>query len=182
MAKWPDEHLVFARKLWEEGNSAAQVASQLNRTFKANYSRNAIIGKVHRAGWDRQETARRAVQSVPRSRPSPPPWPPRPPPPPDAKPPQSPPIEIVEMAPGELAPNGAASIWDLKAGQCKFPYGLKDYTFCGAQTRSDLESYCAYHDNICHQPGSSIRAQRRSRQPPKGEQNGSRQAERESEG
>lgn len=40
---WTDERVELLRKLWSEGLSASQIASQLG-----GVSRNAVIGKVHR--------------------------------------------------------------------------------------------------------------------------------------
>jgi len=40
---WTDERVELLKKLWEEGVSASQIATQLG-----NVSRNAVIGKVHR--------------------------------------------------------------------------------------------------------------------------------------
>src|SRR5690606_31237802 len=40
---WTDERVEMLKKLWSEGLSASQIASQLG-----GVSRNAVIGKVHR--------------------------------------------------------------------------------------------------------------------------------------
>src|SRR5438445_11718187 len=40
---WTDERVELLRKLWSEGLSASQIATQLG-----GVSRNAVIGKVHR--------------------------------------------------------------------------------------------------------------------------------------
>jgi GcrA cell cycle regulator len=51
MSAWSDEaHVELAKKLWMEGLSASQVSAQLWRAFQAQYSRNAVIGKLHRMG------------------------------------------------------------------------------------------------------------------------------------
>ena len=40
---WTDERVELLKKLWSEGLSASQIATQLG-----GVSRNAVIGKVHR--------------------------------------------------------------------------------------------------------------------------------------
>jgi len=47
---WTDERVELLRKLWEEGVSASQIATQLG-----GVSRNAVIGKVHRLKISRPE-------------------------------------------------------------------------------------------------------------------------------
>ena len=43
---WTDERVELLRKLWLEGLSASQIASELSNGI----TRNAVIGKVHRLG------------------------------------------------------------------------------------------------------------------------------------
>ena len=42
---WTDERVELLKKLWSEGLSASQIATQLG-----GVSRNAVIGKAHRLG------------------------------------------------------------------------------------------------------------------------------------
>lgn len=44
-ATWNDERVELLKKLWAEGKSASQIASEIG-----GISRNAVIGKVHRLG------------------------------------------------------------------------------------------------------------------------------------
>ncbi|HEY8580387.1 MAG TPA: GcrA family cell cycle regulator, partial [Beijerinckiaceae bacterium] len=43
---WTDERVELLRKLWMDGLSASQIASELSNGI----TRNAVIGKVHRLG------------------------------------------------------------------------------------------------------------------------------------
>src|ERR687884_646383 len=42
---WTDERVEMLKKLWADGHSASQIASELG-----GITRNAVIGKVHRLG------------------------------------------------------------------------------------------------------------------------------------
>src|SRR6478736_2025482 len=42
---WTDERVELLKKLWSDGLSASQIATELG-----NVTRNAVIGKVHRLG------------------------------------------------------------------------------------------------------------------------------------
>lgn len=46
---WTDEAVTRLQALWETGMSAAQIADRLNTEFEATWSRNAVIGKLHRS-------------------------------------------------------------------------------------------------------------------------------------
>ena len=46
--EWPSDREAAMIRLWHEGNSASQVARKLEEMFGIKFTRNAIIGKVHR--------------------------------------------------------------------------------------------------------------------------------------
>lgn len=49
---WTTEMLDFMKPLYlDDGLSASKIAEVVNRRFGSTYSRNAIIGKLHRMGW-----------------------------------------------------------------------------------------------------------------------------------
>ncbi|MDO9381859.1 MAG: GcrA family cell cycle regulator [Hyphomicrobiaceae bacterium] len=50
MSGWSDERVDFLKKVWATGVSASLAAEQINSKFHTRFSRNAIIGKVHREG------------------------------------------------------------------------------------------------------------------------------------
>jgi len=58
---WTDERVELLRKLWNQGLSASQIATELNHGI----TRNAVIGKVHRLGL----SGRAKTPSTPSSRP-----------------------------------------------------------------------------------------------------------------
>ena len=45
---WPQEHVDYAIKLWDDDLSALKIATALEEKFNTYYSRNAVIGKIHR--------------------------------------------------------------------------------------------------------------------------------------
>ncbi len=57
---WLQEHLDAAFELLIDGNSALAAAALVNTRFGTNYTRNAIIGQVHRHGT---ETVRGVMRS-----------------------------------------------------------------------------------------------------------------------
>lgn len=51
MSGWPDAHIELLKKLHKDGLSASQISKSLSLELRdASYSRNAVIGKVHRLG------------------------------------------------------------------------------------------------------------------------------------
>lgn len=46
---WNDDQVSVARSMWADGHSASMIAERLGYAF----TRNAILGKVHREGWAR---------------------------------------------------------------------------------------------------------------------------------
>lgn len=47
---WTDERIETMKRLWNEGKSAAEIAT----LFGSSFTRNAVIGKLHRAGLGRE--------------------------------------------------------------------------------------------------------------------------------
>ena len=72
---WTDANTAVVTKLWAEGKSAAAIAKVINAEFETRFSRNAVIGKVHRMGLpgrakpSRPSLARKAKPPIRRSRP-----------------------------------------------------------------------------------------------------------------
>lgn len=168
---WTDERVERLKRLWAEGLSASQIATQLG----GGVSRNAVIGKVHRlnlpgrakAGGT-QATARTAPKrttSAPRA--------------PNfaARTTTNPTrtvtrpvgatvvteeVEIEATQPAEYkAPSNVVvpmsrklSLTDLTERTCKWPMGdpLKDdFHFCGSDS-ADTSPYCKYHARLAYQP------------------------------
>ncbi len=99
---WTDERIEILRKLWEQGNTASQIAEVLG-----GVSRNAVIGKAHRLGLQsRPSPVKSSEPAEAPASPAAPPAPPAAPPPaaaPPPPPPPPPPATPVKAAP-EPAP------------------------------------------------------------------------------
>lgn len=54
---WTDERVEVVKAMWPDGKSATQIRVVLNRDHGASFSRNAIIGKIHRLGLGGRVTA-----------------------------------------------------------------------------------------------------------------------------
>ena len=145
---WTEDRVSVLSKLWAEGLSASQIATQLG-----GVTRNAVIGKVHRLGLSgratpsrpskRKITTPRATAAAPKTviarapRPAP------------AIAPAPPPIEAKRMADGEYA-----TILTITEDTCKWPLGDPsgdDFRFCGRNT-NDASPYCQAHSRVAYQP------------------------------
>ena len=159
---WTDERVDLLRKLWAEGLSASQIASQLGAV-----TRNAVIGKVHRLGLSGR--AKSPSSSAPRVRK------------PrthmlrvgramsrgntalalayDLEPEPEP--ELIE----NIIPIGQRrTLLELNEATCRWPIGdpaSPEFFFCGGKPITSLP-YCVYHSRIAYQPAN----ERRNRRPP----------------
>lgn len=71
---WSEPHVERLKALWASGASCSQIAAAMCREFPdASYSRNAVIGKVHRLGLSGREKPSAPVrfQAPKRVRPKP---------------------------------------------------------------------------------------------------------------
>jgi len=152
---WTTEMLDFMRPLYiDEGLSASRIAELVNRRFGSSYTRNAIIGKLHRMGWviKGRSTAKQAVARTSASR--------------EraakrkelaaAKRAKSP---LAALFKGEAFPLPASTeelviplherkqLVDLEANDCRWPIGdpmESDFHFCG-RGKVDGLPYCEHH-------------------------------------
>lgn len=170
---WTDERVDLLRRLWEEGLSASQIASQLG-----GVSRNAVIGKVHRLGLGgRVKPAAAAAPVNGRKKPAreaeaeaetvvaeeagalePPAIVSHRPAPdfPLAAPPAAP-------EPVALAVSERVTIMELRESMCRWPMGdptSPDFRFCGGRAITGLP-YCTQHAQIAYQPAAERRRDRR---------------------
>ena len=53
---WNQEKINLLIKLWEEGKSGNDISHIINKRFKENVSRNAVIGKAYRLKLKRRES------------------------------------------------------------------------------------------------------------------------------
>jgi GcrA cell cycle regulator len=137
---WPQEHSDALRTHVEAGRSFAVAASEINYRFGTSYTRNAAIGRAQRMGL----CSVRPRDTVRSRRPPPPP---RPKPEPKVALPPRPRREILELRCAEVEP-GHFSILDLGSDQCRYPYGDRNYTFCG-HVAYPGSSYCEAHLLLC---------------------------------
>ena len=167
---WTDERVDLLRRLWEDGLSASQIASQIG-----GISRNAVIGKVHRLGLAGRvkpnggpaPAPARAKGPEPEAAVLPPEEPTLPEPPavvshrPAPDYPLSPPPAVAE--PVALAVSERVTIMDLRESMCRWPMGdptSPDFRFCGARSITGLP-YCTQHAQIAYQPAAERRRDRR---------------------
>lgn len=163
---WTDDRVELLRRLWEDGLSASQIASQLT-----GVTRNAVIGKVHRLGLSGRVKAGEPVATVRKKNPR------------EAEP------EIIaeeatlqpEMAsiaataeaasvPQPAAPVAVAlavtrrvTIMDLRESMCRWPLGdptSTDFHYCGDRSITGLP-YCTHHAEIAYQPAAERKRDRR---------------------
>ncbi|MFV0281504.1 MAG: GcrA family cell cycle regulator [Rhodoblastus sp.] len=168
---WTDERVELLRKLWLEGLSASQIASELSNGI----TRNAVIGKVHRLGLSGR--AKAPGQTAPRPR--------------AAKPIRTPsssaprthvPImrgnlayaltsRVVEAPPRPRAQleevvipmSERVTIMELRESTCRWPLGdpsSPDFRYCGADSPIGEGPYCTYHARIAYQPAQVRRRAR----------------------
>lgn len=147
---WTDERVATLSKLWEQGLSASQIATEIG-----GVSRNAVIGKVHRLGL----SGRVKIQGSPQSKTGRPPK--------ITKPLQgfngNAAVKLdVEEAPAlqpqifadNVIPIGQrCDIMGLKESVCRFPVGdpgKKDFYYCGGRADTGVP-YCAFHSKIAYQ-------------------------------
>ena len=156
---WTDERVQVLRKLWAEGLSANQIAKQLS----CGFSRNAVIGKVHRLGLAGRATPSRPTKTVRVTRPRAVVTAPRlrtvaPPRPVNKAPP-------VEIAPKLRDDGRLETVQTIGTAQCRYPYGDPNeasFGFCGHSCQNGSQ-WCPDHRALVYQP-SETAAERRERQ------------------
>jgi GcrA cell cycle regulator len=165
---WANEqHVEMLKSLWTEGKSASQISYSLNRAFPdASYSRNAVIGKVHRLGLSGRATPSKPQRTVHRTLAAPKPAKPQMPrgvgfvlPPlrgagsgPAVKP--AAPVVVVPFAKRLEELPGTATVLTLGAHMCKWPIGdpaLDSFRHCGQGQRAG-SPYCDHHHARAYAP------------------------------
>lgn len=161
---WTDERVERLKKLWADGLSASQIASDLG-----GVSRNAVVGKVHRlrlsgrgrtssaparpkkipyAGAERRKNSYNGGSSENRTEGM------------GLKPQVE--VKVVARVDVRTAENNIVPISrnlklvELSDSTCKWPNGdpqSEDFCFCGNDS-GDSEPYCNYHSRLAYQPVS----------------------------
>lgn len=183
---WTDERVESLKKLWADGLSASQIATQLG-----GVSRNAVIGKVHRlklssrgrattAAPARPKKAAPTVSAAPATAG------------PSIRKPSAPSPSVRSAARPVMATVGATALkmqfeedvqvfhhyrpvpsnvvpisrklklTELSERTCKWPNGdplHDDFSFCGAES-GESGPYCGYHSKLAYQPASERRRAR----------------------
>jgi len=163
---WNDERVELLKKLWTDGLSASQIASELG-----GITRNAVIGKVHRLGLSGR--AKTPASAVPRPRK-----------------PRAPahmmrvtrpamrgntalaPVHSYELEAEpepqlveNIVPMGQrCTLLELSEDKCRWPIGdpgSQEFFFCGGKA-ADGVPYCAYHSRLAYQPVNDRRREKRT--------------------
>ena len=182
---WTDERVETLKRMWNEGQSASQIAKELG-----GVTRNAVIGKVHRLGLSNRTggapvqpgaDAEEALEAKPAEAPSSPapaepkdsatqaPIPMRKPIVPAGQP-LPPQPSANEISPEALATvrevektSKKISLMQLTERTCKWPVGdpaTEEFWFCGLAVQQG-KPYCEAHVGVAFQPMSSRRDRRR---------------------
>ncbi len=166
---WTDERVELLKRLWAEGLSASQIATQLG-----GVSRNAVIGKVHRlklSGRGRAAAAspraKKAGATGTAARPARP-----------SRPVTTSIGATALQATFEVEPHVRTvsqpvhsmvvpvsrqlKLVELNERTCKWPNGdplAEDFAFCGHEV-GESGPYCRYHARVAYQPASDRRKAR----------------------
>jgi GcrA cell cycle regulator len=145
---WTDELRAEVKEMWSD-HSAQEIAVVLqNRGYR--FTRNSIVGLLHRAGLtiEQKSEARK-----------------RRPPAPKRERKTRPVLRLVgassaggpifktvmipdlELACADIVPRNV-TLLELGRDECRYPYGDGPFLFCGHQT--DGSSYCAGHKALCY--------------------------------
>jgi GcrA cell cycle regulator len=138
-SEWTQQRIERLRELWMQGLSASQIADNFR---DVKFTRNSVIGKVHRLKLPLREARQPAKPKRERRANGGVPKPPMPPPRP--QPPRPPP-------PQPTAPRmRALTFFRLKPCHCRWPLGSwfePARLFCGADVKEG-EVYCEHHSRV----------------------------------
>lgn len=163
---WNDERVDLLSKMWLEGRSASQIATELG----GGVTRNAVIGKVHRLGLSGRATKVAApvtandgtAETVVRLRPKP-----------SGKVDDRAAAPLDDLVPATVAPvssvlasrqgggkdvvipiSDRVTIMDLRDTMCRWPIGdptNPEFRYCGSRS-GPLGPYCSEHARLAFQP------------------------------
>lgn len=152
---WTQEHMDLLKALWLEGLSCAKTAAKLNATFKTSYSRNAIIGKVHRMGMSGRHMPSAPARATAGLAFKP------------GKPKRNPErrsfvaFKPPEPLPAEIEPAKDARPWlERKFGECAAPVAGEGADTLSCCRPSGAHRYCKAHREIFYRPNPADQAKR----------------------
>ena len=134
---WVTNLVETLTRLWKEGWSATEIRQK--EPELAVYSRNALLGKLHRLGLLRtrapESLRRKHNPRIPRRQ-------------------RQITAHTVFVLPVELQefkPPMHIELENLQPHHCRYPFGDERITYCGQPKR--VGSYCAHHFRICYREG-----------------------------
>lgn len=134
---WSDDRVAVLKKLWGEGKTAAQIATELGE----GVTRNAVIGKAHRLKLSsRMSPIQQNVKKVKTVSEN-----------------ATPPRRVSKKVPVYLGKQ--LQMEDLRDKMCRWPNGNPqedDFSFCGCKTMEGMP-YCENHAAIAYQVTSRAR-------------------------
>jgi len=144
-ARWSDDALALLKRELLAGSSSSQIARKLNSQLGTVFTRNAIIGKVHRMSLPRPERQRIPRQARGHRRHKAP------------KPQKF--ALVIQPAPTTPAePRYACSAEIPEQALCRWIDGDvqdRNYHFCGRPAKEN-SPYCPEHHRLCYVPNSAL--------------------------
>lgn len=156
--RWTPDIEKRVEDLWRGQNSASVIAEKINTEYGCSFSRNAVIGKIHRLGLQGQgrrpsitdaAVKKREERRAPKKTAAVESYHTEPPRPAQVA------AEVVDV---EVAPpdntSPRVSILDIGPGTCRYPIGdplREDFGFCGAACHVE-KPYCTHHHQIAYVP------------------------------
>jgi GcrA cell cycle regulator len=132
---WSEADVAKLKMLWGQGLSASKISAAFDKRF----SRNAVIGKVHRLNLvGRPPRPKAAPREAPKV----------------VRPSVAPVVRAVRKSIPAIvsAPTSKNLAIDSLSGKtCRWPIGESDFTFCG-KTPRDGSPYCEFHAGRAYAP------------------------------
>ena len=154
---WSPEWDDFLREcLVDNDMSCRQAAAAFGRKFGVDMTRNATVGRAHRLGIKSTLKTRfepHKAPRTPRAVKNTPPYPPKPKLVFACEPSSG--LRVADVIPRNVP------LLELQPGECHWPYGNSNYTFCGHPTFGGC-SYCEQH--LALSRGGGTESERRATQ------------------
>lgn len=141
---WNDASVKLLKKLWADGLSCSQISRFLYLETGGHFTRNAVIGKIHRMGLQERNAPPRKTAARPRLKLPPTPLP--------DEPPACEPDAVV------LQSGAHVTIATVGSKQCRWPHGdpqSMDFHLCGHQISDPMSPYCDFHTRRAYSPQAS---------------------------